>query len=454
MKRTAIYISLLTLSVLSCTKKAELQVSRWNGEGERPSLSNKGLESSSQQSAMGEKVVFHKQYAGKYLIENAYAKTIETEKKGYVFQSYSILPKVKKELIKEADALESTKDSSWNNFKKQNPEYSLWKVTRSSQVVINTNNAPQAVYRVELSSPSAGDYMIHYTKSGAIYQTEKLGTNLSEIETSSAYAYPKGPKRSTLSTVSISRLLKVDTLENDKVVINAQSPLKVSSTDSLEVNPSDEKFDQIQAFYFANQIIDWFISNNIVEKPFKVEVLTPYGYPDKTSAAFYLHGQIKIGAGDDQAFSRMPLDPTIVMHETSHAVIDALAQLPSRGEGGSLNEGFADTFTTLFLNTPHLGESSYLLGPYKRSVETIVNFNERNDGVYHDSAVVSNYFWTLQKSVSADKVLKLAVRTLSRLNPSSDFAEFALTLKEQTAANLSGADLEKANQLMRVRGFP
>lgn len=454
MKRSAIYLSILTLSVLSCTKKAEMQVSRWNGGGERPSLANKGLESSSQQNALDEKITFHKQYAGKYLIENAFAKTIETEKKGFVFQSYSILPKIKNELIKEADKLEASKQEAWSNFQKQNSEYKEWHVSRSAMVVINTSDKPTAVYRVDLSSAHDGDYRIYFTRSGAIYHSERLGTNLSEVENSAAYAYPKGPKKSILSNVTISRLLMVDTLENDKVVISNQSPLKIASTDSLEINPSDEKFDQVQAFYFANQIIDWFINKGIVEKPFKVEVLTPYGYPEKTSAAFYIQGQIKIGAGDDQAFSRMPLDPTIVMHETSHAVIDALAQLPSRGEGGSLNEGFADTFTTLFLNTPNLAENSYLLGPYKRTVETVVKFDERNDGVYHDSAVVSNYFWTLQKSVDAEKVLKLAVRTLSRLSPSSGFAEFALTLREQVAANLQGTDLEKANQLLKIRGFP
>lgn len=454
MKKTAIYLSILALSTLSCARKAEMQTGRWNGEGEKPSLTDKGLESSSQQEAMGEKVVFSKQYVGKYVIENTFAKIIQNKNSRYVFQSYSILPKIKENLLKEADKLDSLKEEAWSNFKKQNPEYSDWQVSRSVQVVISTNEKPEAVYRAELSSAHDGDYEVYFSKSGAIYQTARLGTNFSDIENSVAFAYPKGPKKSTLSTVTISRLLRVNTLENDKVVMSMQSPLKIASTDSLEVNPSDEKFDQIQAFYFANQIIDWFINKGIVQKPFKVEVLTPYGYPDKTSAAFYIQGQIKIGAGDDQVFSRMPLDPTIVMHETSHAVIDALAQLPSRGEGGSLNEGFADTFTTLFLRTPSLGENSYLLGPYKRSVETIVNFSERNGGLYHDSAVVSNYFWTLQKSVDAEKVLKLVVRTLSRLSPSSDFAEFALTLREQVAANLQGPDLEKANELMKVRGIP
>lgn len=430
-----------------------MQVSRWSGEGERPSLSNKGLESSSQQSAMNEKVVFRNQYAGKYLIQNAFAKTIETKKKGYVFQSYSILPEISDNLIKEADALDAVKNEAWNNFKKRNPEFNDWRVQRSKRVVISTDGMATPVYEVEMSSPLGEISRIHYSKLGSIINTYKLGSRLSEMENSPAYAYPKGPKKSTLSNVTILRLLKFDGLANDKVSIVSQSPLKITSADSLEMNPSDERFDQVQAFFFANQIIDWFISNSIVEKPFKVEVYTQLGYPEKTNAAFYYNGQIKLGSGDDITFSKIPLDPSIVMHETSHAVVEALSRLPHEGQGGSLNEGFSDTFTTFFLKSPHLGENAYLLGPYKRSTEKILKLDEANGGLYHDSAIVSSFFWSLQKKVDADKVLKLVVRTLSRLSPASDFEEFALTLKEQIQENLKGSDLEKANQLLVERGF-
>lgn len=158
-----------------------------------------------------------------------------------------------------------------------------------------------------------------------------------------------------------------------------------------------------------------------------------------------------MGQGDDKTYSNIAWDPTIVMHETSHAVIDVLTHLPFQGEGGSINEGYADLFTTFFLNNPLLGENSYLMAPYKRSVDQNLKLSEKNGGLYHDSAIVSGFFWNLKKQIEVDKTLLFAVRVLNRLGPQSDWNDFKLALQEQSQALFSGEDLKTVNLLMKER---
>src|SRR5690606_1502757 len=125
----------------------------------------------------------------------------------------------------------------------------------------------------------------------------------------------------------------------------------IEGSQNMEFPPTDERFDQVQAYYYANQILSWFGRKLTLKKPLKVSILAHVGYPDKTNAAFYYKGQVRLGSGDDVTFSLIPLDPSIVMHEVSHVLIDELARLPFQGEGGSINEGFADVFTTFYLNS-------------------------------------------------------------------------------------------------------
>jgi len=55
-------------------------------------------------------------------------------------------------------------------------------------------------------------------------------------------------------------------------------------------------------------------------------------------------------------------DPSVVFHEVAHAYVDELAGLPSQGEGGALNEGFADFFAAAIADNPAIGPLRDLYG--------------------------------------------------------------------------------------------
>jgi Zn-dependent metalloprotease len=160
-----------------------------------------------------------------------------------------------------------------------------------------------------------------------------------------------------------------------------------------------------------------------------------------------------LGLGDDQTYSHIPQDPSIVIHESVHALVDSIARLPYEGEGGSLNEAFADFFTALQLDNPNMGEAAYLKGPYRRTLANDFKLADKTGGLYHDSGIVSGALWDLRKSLGQDKARQIALSTLNRLTPGSDLADFGVQVKEVLSLVLSIEEVGIAVAMLEKRGF-
>ena len=187
--------------------------------------------------------------------------------------------------------------------------------------------------------------------------------------------------------------------------------------------------------------------------PFQVNVVTHVGFPNKTNAAYYYHGEVRLGEGDDQVFSRILYDQSIVTHEFGHAIIDSLAGLPFEGEGGSINEGFADFLACSHLGSPYLGEVAYKKGPYKRTVDNTLKLSESNGGLYHDSGIVSGTLWEIRAAVGNDSGVTFAHKVLVKLTPSSTLKDLGPKFTEAATATFQGEALTKANDVLKKRGW-
>lgn len=451
--RNLIAYFFIASAVISCTKKNPLQEGRWSGEGQKPSLSAEGLTSSQSGTLGDETIQFSDQKIERFPVEKAFVKTISKDNTA-IFQSFAVLNSVPASVLADARTMDTDKENQWIQFLNKNSKYQSWKIEESSKVIIATSRKiPMAVYSALLRNKRGEIYELQFLKDSSVFKSSRVGSNIADLFDVPALAFPKGPKKSDLSKVTVSKYNLVEGLANNRIELKTESPFKISANQDLESLPADERFDQIQAYYFANQIISWFEKKLVLKTPLAVGLLTHVGYPERTNTAFYFKGQVRLGTGDDISFSKILWDPSIVMHEVSHAVIDYLARLPFQGEGGSINEGFADVFTTFFLDSPLLGDNAYKAGPYKRSVEPTVKLNEKNGGLYHDSAIVSSFFWKLKNTWDADKALQLAFRTLIHLSSNTTFDDFVLSLKEQTAQLYTGADLSKVQSVMSEWGF-
>lgn len=192
---------------------------------------------------------------------------------------------------------------------------------------------------------------------------------------------------------------------------------------------NDRRFDLGQAYFTIDQGYRWLKEHLGVELNHPIEVKLHVGEGGVSNAAFYHDNSIYLGTGDGQIYKDMIRDPSVLIHESIHAVIDAYAGLPSEGEGGGFNEGFADLFTALILDNPRIGEASYVPGPFRRTLENrLMAYKDFAPGVYQNGTIVGGTFWDMKSSLGNELTAKLAFRTLVRLGRGAAFDDFPSAL--------------------------
>ncbi len=269
-----------------------------------------------------------------------------------------------------------------------------------------------------------------------------------------ARIFPLGPKYSQLQNIALSGLVGDGTLNSRRAKVTTLSAEKVQiAGDQIQYDPDSEKFDQVQVYHFVSQTLDSIEKQYGVEIPFQLDVQLHVGSPQKTNTAFYYGGHIRLGRGDEELYRKIPQDPSIVYHETYHAMIEVLAKLPNEGEGGALNEAFADFFTALQLDSPLLAESSYLKAAYKRTLNETHLLSEKTGQKYHDSLIVSSLLWECRKILGREMAGQISLKTLSLLTPISDFRDFIEKFKQVSPEFASAQQTRDLQALLQRRGW-
>lgn len=320
-----------------------------------------------------------------------------------------------------------------------------------NKVYVHLNSGLESVNSFQYELGDGTLWMAQFNNDHILLNNKKLG---SSFTTTQANVFLKGPKLSSLTDITLKELDTAPTISNSNIFVDSESTKKITTIESqLKFDPKDERFDQLQVFYYLDYIQNWMKTNLSVRFPEKLLAVVNVGFPNKTNTAFYFQNKIRLGRGDDVTFTMIASDPSIVYHESFHALIDGLAHLPYENEGGSMNEGFADFFTCVALNRPYLGEASYLKGPYKRSVTTLIRLDEKSGGLYHDSAIISGLLWEMKEKLNTEKALSVATETLSMLNPYSTYSDFNKTLISVIQKNLNTDDRQTVSLILKSRGF-
>lgn len=338
-----------------------------------------------------------------------------------------------------------------NEINKKGGDFSKISIISSEEIILIENNNINDYLVVNYFDKVGVPYSTFFKPDGTVYKTERQGSQFNEIN---ATVYTDGPKLSLLSEQIIKDLALNPTLSNTMVFVTSESDKKINDISPvLRFDPKDERFDQLQVFYYLNKSFSWMKEYLQVSIPRKIEAVVHVGYPAKTNSAFYFQNKIRIGKGDDINYANMTHDATIVYHESFHALVDHLSRLPFEGEGGSLNEAFADFFTCLLTDRPVLGDSSYLKGPYKRSLQVNMSLEEKSGGLYHDSQIISGLLWEVKEKLGADKAKHLAIETLLRLNSLSKFTDFNKKIVLAASEVLNHEEQAVLQQIMKSRGF-
>jgi len=284
-----------------------------------------------------------------------------------------------------------------------------------------------------------------------VQSRDVVSTSMVDVE---AVLFAASPQRQ-LQEVLLKRLVESGKVETSTHSVTSQTPHNATTENAPFRFPLDDpRFDQVQVFYYIQQGIEFFAKELGFAMPTSVRIETSVGYPDKTNAAFSLGSQIWLGRGDGQEYKLLAQDSSVVLHELGHVLIHFTARLPSQGEGGSLNEGFADYFSATQLNSPAMGTASCLLSSCKRNIDSNRSFAERNGGLYHDSLIVSGTLWDLRAKLGKQKANTLALKTLTRLGPAKKLADFSYAVKLAAKNFLTAEELAVLNSTLQKRLWP
>ncbi len=216
----------------------------------------------------------------------------------------------------------------------------------------------------------------------------------------------------------------------------------------------DRRFDLGQAYFTLDKGYRWLKEHLGIELEHPIDVRLHVGNGGVSNAAFYHKNTIYLGTVDGETYRDMIRDPSVLIHEGIHAVVDAYAGLPSEGEGGGYNEGFADLFTALILDNPRMGEASYLKGPYRRTLEhKLVAYRDFAPGVYQNGSIVAATFWDMKAALGNELVARLAFRTLVRLGSGGTFDDFGSAFRGAAEGLLSAEQEQLALGAARARGW-
>lgn len=270
-----------------------------------------------------------------------------------------------------------------------------------------------------------------------------------------ATVFRGSPRKSILSEQVLHNLVGDGTLTTPLVRALSEignSPIQPGN--DFRYNPDQQQFDDVQAFYFADQHVRWFRDQMQVQLPYRLDVRVHAGGPAPKSIMYYFNHQIVLGDGDGVLYRGIPRDPSIVKHEAGHAFVELLAGLGSEGEAGIYNEAFADLFYALADNNPYMGSYAYQNQPYTRSlVNSLRADRDLGKSKYNDSLVISSTFWDLKDVLGTLKTARLAVSFLTRLGPGGHVVEFPSVMKEVTS-ELSSEDRVAIQQVLDKRGWP
>lgn len=316
-----------------------------------------------------------------------------------------------------------------------------------------TNKEWQAYWRVEyLSKKEDHLYYLFLTREGTILEKGEVPWDGIDGR---ALVFPKGPRFSELKEETLSDLVGDGNLTGALLRVRSALNLNVWSPEFKFIFPQeDRRFDMAQAYFTINNGFRWMKEKLGVETQQPIEVRVHIGENGVSNAAFYHQNTIYLGTGDGVIYRDLLRDPSVLLHEAMHSLIDAYVGLPSDGEGGGFNEGFADLLTALILDNPRIGEVSYLKAPYRRTLENNLQaYRDFNSGVYQNGSIIAATFWDMKHLLGNEKTAQLAFRTLIRLGKGARFDDFVNAFTSAATSLLNEDQRSAVIQIVKNRGW-
>lgn len=233
--------------------------------------------------------------------------------------------------------------------------------------------------------------------------------------------YPKDPVNSSLTTVTIPRLLGAGTTLDGTYIkaTNAESGDAYSASADFRYYPPTytqhdaTHFNDANAYYHTDKFAYQYWPNIGYAVPFKVNVSVhdPYPYGHDNAAASASSLQMWFGHGES-VFWDLAKKEDVIYHEYTHIVSGQIG-LGYSGEAGALNEGYSDYHAATFTNQHQIGEWATRNYPDLRTLATsqtdfnysrynVVSYPLNPAGSPHANSMIwSGALWDLRSALGS-----------------------------------------------------
>lgn len=301
-------------------------------------------------------------------------------------------------------------------------------------------------------SPHGETFEVAFNSRGSMISRTVAGSHFN-WSSARITLFPRGPKLSDLQTTDVAVSAQPFYLFTPEVEVTSDAGIKIRDMNELElIRTGDPSFDMVQAYYYSSTALRW-VEDKLKTKMDRLKVRTHVGHPEKSNVAFYFGREIRLGEGDDVSFSKIAWDPSIVVHEVMHGVIEALTGLPFKGEQGTMQEALADSLTALHLNSPLMGAVAYKGGPYQRNLQNSMKLSDRDGKMYHDSLIVSGTVWEVKEAAGDDSAMDLVAFLLARGTPDTNFSDVKLNMQTWLQSCTLGERCDRIGSILSHRGW-
>ncbi len=238
---------------------------------------------------------------------------------------------------------------------------------------------------------------------------------------------------------------------NDKWVI-----IYPNEGDNYNYNATDSNFDELNAYYHTNLAHDYFNKFGFTALDSPIKVIVHFG--TQQDNAFYSPLEHVMGFGDGRHYYSFAKEESIIYHEYTHAVTNAIVKLDYESEAGAINEAFSDYFAGSMTDDAETGEwiVSKVKEKYLRTMENRAHYPEDITREVHiDSQIYSAGLWDLRKTIGArdaDALIHFSGYYLQG-KPGAKFTDALLALIASDKEHFSGKYTETIKKVMAARGI-
>jgi Zn-dependent metalloprotease len=402
-----------------------------------------------------ETVVRSTQRIGSATIAGTWVQTVYDSSGAPVYQSGEVLDSVPQDLVARVRAFESRRNEAKQSLTQKLAAYrmSALKFEPDIQLVHNSLGEHRLEFIFDFIAPDdTKAFEARLNESLELISVKERGSGA--VVGLASVLKPTG-QSTTLTEVQFAGMTEnaADLQSHAARVFSAKAEQAHSPERIFRYDPSDVRFEQVQVYFYADQILSWFKARFDAEPKARLEIKVQVG--DKSNTAFYFRNSVRLGSGDGIKYKQMAFDPTIVTHEIAHSIVDRYAALPSDGEGGAMNEAFADYFAAALWQEPKIGSAAYQQGPFIRSLENSETAASAfANGLYKASQVFSGALWDFRTALGPELGDTLAFRCLVRLGPGSLYKDFSSSVIAAAATlPMSPEQKNRIQEILLARGL-